>query len=263
MFRDKIVVVTGGASGIGKAISRRFAQDGAKIAIIDYNKEYIAALEQEFTNESYDFLTIFCDITQEEDCKNAMNKIINQWGGIDILINNAGITVISLFEKADLSLYRKIFDINFFGAVHCTKYALDSIIERKGSIVALSSISGFGPLAERTGYSSTKHAMHGFFESLRVELYQYGVHVMMVCPGFVRTNLHKTGLDGKGQRNIQQFSSTGKMLEPEHIANEIFKGVLKRKRIVLPSKMSKIAYIVKRISPAYYEYSMRKRFVKQ
>jgi len=254
------VVITGSASGIGLALAKRFARDGHRIALVDLNE---ATLAEAAATVDAETLQIVCDVTNREECEAAVAQIINNFGGIDILVNNAGISHQSRFEVTDPSVYEKIMGVNLFGAIYFTKAALPSLIERQGRIGVLSSIAGFAPLLGRTGYCASKYALHGLFETMRLELASKGVSVTFINPTFVKTNIHrdKLGADGK----IAGFESTtlGKFLTPEQVADALHNALLKRKRMVVLTPRGKAAYLISRVAPRLYERMMRQSFKKE
>jgi NAD(P)-dependent dehydrogenase (short-subunit alcohol dehydrogenase family) len=266
-FQSKVVIVTGGASGIGLATCVEFAKNGAKIAMLDMDilaleKQKQTFLTKDLTAEC-DILTIECDVTNQEACQSAIKQVLKQFGQIDILFNNAGITQRGLFEKTDISVFKKVMDVNFFGSLYCTKAALESIIQTKGTIIVNESIAGVAPLLGRTGYSASKHALHGLFTSLRCELRHIGVHVMIVCPGFIRTNLQSRALGSDGNIATHEQTIVGKVETPENVAKQIIKGIVKKKPILILTFMGKIGYLVSRLSPLLYEYLMTQKFKKE
>src|SRR5829696_1019127 len=172
-FKDKVVAITGGSDGIGKALVDVLIPLGAKIATCGRNQDKLYNLQVQYSNHMLH--TIVADVSRYDDCKNFINSTIDTFGHIDILINNAGISMRSLVHDADVEVLRKVMDINFFGTVYCTKLALDSILERKGDIIGVSSIAGYRGLPGRSGYSASKFAINGWLESLRTEMLETGV----------------------------------------------------------------------------------------
>jgi len=262
-FRDKIVVVTGGASGIGRATAMRFAMAGTKTALLDFDVKTLEKTAGEFAGKGFPVFTRKCDVSDQEEVTAAIEAVIDHYGGIDILFNNAGITQRSSFVATDVSVYRRVMDVNFFGAVYCTRAAINSIIERKGMIIVTSSIAGVAPLIGRTGYCASKHALHGFFETLRCEIADNGAHVMIVCPGFTTTSLQTRALDGDGSVTRHPQSTVGKQYTAESVAEEIFKGALKRKPTLVLSPVGKISCYMVRFVPRFYERIMSKRIKKE
>ncbi len=258
-FKNKTVAITGATGGMGRALCRRFGQAGSKIALFDLRREALETFARELNTAGIQTLALPCDVTDEPACRAAMQKIVESFGGIDVLINNAGITHRSAFEKTQVEVFRQVMEVNFFGALHCTQAALPALVESRGMIIVMSSIAGFSPLFGRSGYSASKHALHGLFESLRTELSDKGVRVMMVCPGFTATSIEKNALDGDGRPTTHPRSTTGKIATPEEVAEAIYRAVLKNKRLLVLSTVGKLAHFVSKFFPAYYERAMVKR----
>ena len=256
---QKIVVMTGAASGIGAAISRRFARQGAALGLLDIDEKGIAAMATEFNNAGIKAVPIGCDVSKESDCTAAVSKIIDHFSGIDILVNNAGITQRSAFVDTRSSVFRKVMEVNFFGALHCTQAAMDSLIARKGMIIVMESIAGVAPLLGRSGYCASKHALHGLFTSLRAEIRSSGVHVMIVCPGFVETNLQTRALGGNGRITSHPQSRVGRQTSPEQVADAVYQGVIKRKHLLILSPVGKLTYWLNRLTPLLYERLMTRQ----
>ena len=180
MFQNKIIVITGGTDGIGKALVEKFLNLGATVATCSRTEGKLSDLKTEFAGKP--LFTMVADVSKEEDCKNFIEKTIEEFKGIDVLINNAGISMRALFKDTELATLKKVMDINFWGTVYCTKFALNAIIERKGSIVGIASIAGHRGLPGRSGYSASKAAVIRWMETLRTELLDTGVNVMWVSP---------------------------------------------------------------------------------
>lgn len=259
-MKDKVIAVTGGASGIGAAICEKFGSEGSKVAVLDFDRQALARQEERLRAMGVDVLGVVCDVTSEKQCASAIRSVIKRFGGIDILVNNAGITQRSTFRHTALEVYRRVMEVNFFGSLNCTKPAIESLIARKGIIIVTTSLAGFAPLYGRTGYSASKHALHGFFHSLRSEMEHLGVHVMMLCPGFTATNLQTRALDGGGRLNTGDRATVGKEATPKSVAEEVYRGVLTRKRELVLTPVGKFMYyFVLRFMPAWYERQMTKK----
>ena len=258
-FANKTVVITGATGGMGRVLCRRFGRAGAKIALLDLHRETLDVFARELNQTGIQTLALPCDVTNEPACESAIQHIIATFGGIDALINNAGITQRSAFEKTQIGVFRKVMEVNFFGALHCTKAALPELIKNQGRIIVMSSIAGFSPLYGRSGYSASKYALHGLFESLRAELKAKDVRVLMVCPGFTATDIEKNALGGDGRPTTHPRSTTGKIAVPEEVAEAIYRAALRNKRLLVLSTVGKLAYFVSRFFPAYYERVMTKR----
>ena len=255
-FENKVVVVTGGASGIGAAIGYEFGRHGARIALLDFDVRALRAAEKRFRGDGIEVLARRCDVTDRTECERSARAVTKRFGGIDVLVNNAGITQRSLFRKTDVEVIRRVMEVNFYGSVNCTKAALESLIGRGGMIIVVTSIAGVAPLYGRTGYAASKHALHGFFDSLRSELRGNGVHVMMVSPGFTATNLQNRALDGDGSINLRRRSIVGGQDTPEHVAQAVFEGARKRRRAIILTGVGKISYYASRFFPVFYENKM-------
>lgn len=194
-FQDKVVVVTGGSDGIGRALIGELINSGARVATCGRNYDKLYALQFEFSQVMLH--TMVCDVSNGEDCKRFIESTVDTFGTIDILINNAGISMRSLFNDADTEVIRRLMDVNFMGAVYCTKASLPYIIQQKGTIVGVSSTAGYRGLPGRSGYSASKFALQGWLEAVRTELLDTGVHVMWVSPGFTASNIRNTALNSR------------------------------------------------------------------
>jgi NAD(P)-dependent dehydrogenase (short-subunit alcohol dehydrogenase family) len=253
------VVISGAAGGIGAALARRFGRAGARLGLLDLDAAGVAALAGELDADGVQALALRCDVTSLEDCRAAVAEVIGAWSGVDVLVANAGITHVSFFRDTDVEVIRRVMEVNFFGAVNCTKAALDSLRERRGHIVAISSVAGFAPLATRCGYSASKHAMHGFFDSLRGELRSEGVGVSVFCPFFVRTEIGKSALGGDGGSPRMPRTETGTPAEPEEVADAVLRAVLRNRRLVAFPGSARLAYLLSRFLPGLYERIMVRR----
>ncbi|MES1215665.1 MAG: SDR family oxidoreductase [Bacteroidota bacterium] len=230
-FKDKVVVVTGGTDGIGKALVDLLLDMGAKVATCGRNHDKLYLLQS--NHPSAHLHTMLADVSSENDCRRFIEMTIKMFGGIDIIINNAGISMRALLKDASPEVIRKVMDINFFGTVNCTKYALNSIIERKGTIVGVSSIAGYRGLPGRSGYSASKFALQGWLEAIKIELKDSGVHVMWVCPGFTTSNIRQASLNKDAKSHGDSTMDEGKMMTAEECAAHILKAVRKKKRTLL------------------------------
>ncbi len=256
-FKDQVAVITGGASGIGLATAQEFARQGASIAVLDMDRQAMATLVEQIPGP---LLSIPCDITDPTAVQAAMDTIITHYGRMDLLFNNAGITQRGLFRNTDLSVFRQVMEVNFFGSLYCTKAALPALIRNKGTIVVNESIAGIAPLVGRTGYSASKHALNGLFTTLRCELRNTGVHVMVVCPGFIRTNLQKRALGPDGAIASHPQTRVGSEDTADHVAEQIATGVLKKKPTLVLTPMGRLGYYIHRLWPDLYERIMTHQF---
>jgi short-subunit dehydrogenase len=258
-LKDKIVAITGASSGIGKALADTALLRGAKVAVCARNIEKLNSIFKGQEN-------LFCfkaDVSKETDCKAFIDAVVQRWGGVDVLINNAGISMRALFEEVDIAVIRELMDINFWGAVYCTKYALPSILKRKGVIAGVSSIAGYRGLPGRTGYSASKFAMQGFLEALRTELLHTGVHVMWVSPGFVASNIRNVARSSDGSAQAETPLDENKLMSADECARIILDGVEKRKRTIIMTGQGKLAVWLNKLFPALADKLVYKHFLKE
>jgi len=258
-FTGKVVVISGAAGGLGRALARSFAAAGARIAALDRDAAGAEALAAELRSEGRQALGQGCDVTDAAACERAMAAVIETWGRIDVLINNAGITHRSAYRRTDPAVTRRVMEVNFFGSVHCTRAALDALLESRGLIIVISSVAGFAPLIARTGYAAAKYALHGFFESLRTELADDGVGVLMVCPSFIDTGIDRNALGGAGRPARHGQQVVGARARPEAVAAEVLRAAEHGRQLLLPGRMAKLAWCVSRIAPRYYARVMARR----
>lgn len=260
-FSKKVVVITGGSDGIGKALVEAFLLLGAKVATCGRNYDKLYHLQSSHSGKP--LLIHTADVSKEQECINFINTVVKNFGGIDILINNAGVSMRALFEDAEIEALKKVVDINLWGTVNCTKYALPYIIKAKGSIVGISSIAGFRGLPGRTGYSASKFAVNGFLEALRTELLQSDVNVMWVCPGFTTSNIRRAALNNKGQAHGETSMDEGKMMSAEECAQHIIKAINKRKRTLILTNTGKKTVWLNKLFPSLADKLTYKYFFKE
>ena len=260
MFQNKIIVITGGTDGIGKALVTQFLNRGATVATCPRTSEKLSDLKNEFVGKP--LFTMVADVSKEEDCKSFIEKIIEKYKGIDILINNAGISMRALFKDTDLNTLKRVMDINFWGTVYCTKFALDSILKNKGSIVGMSSVAGYRGLPGRSGYSASKFAVNGWMEALRTELLESGVNVMWVCPGFTKSNIRNAALDKDAKPQGESPLKEEKLMSAEECAQHIIRAIEKRKRTLVLTFTGKETVYMNKFFPSWTDKLTRKFFFK-
>jgi len=262
LFKNKVVIVTGASSGIGEAISREFARNGSKVVLAARSEARLAAIVKEVIANNGDAFYVVTDVSVEEDCKKLIEKAVEKYGTIDILVNNAGVSMRASFHDVDLKVLRRLMEVNFWGAVYCTKYALPYLVENKGSLVGVSSVAGFHGLPGRTGYSASKFAMHGFLETIRIENLKKGLHVMIIAPGFTASEIRKNALTANGTHQGESPRDEKKLMTSEYVAKWVLKGIRKKKRNKLISWEGKLTALFQRIVPAFvdwvYYYEMSK-----
>jgi NAD(P)-dependent dehydrogenase (short-subunit alcohol dehydrogenase family) len=250
------VVITGGAGGIGHALARHFGAAGSLIALLDLPSSPLEEAKRSLEAEGIDTLACSCDITDVQRVDEAMARVRQTFGKIDVLINNAGIAHRSAFAKTKPEVFRRVMEVNLFGALHCTQACLPDIVQNRGLIIAISSIAGLAPLYGRSGYAASKHAMHGLFESLGAELAEDGVDVLMVCPSFVESGLEASTLGGDGKRISKPRSKVGRLDKPDKVAAAVLKAARAgRMRLVL-TPVGKTSALLSRIAPSLYQRLM-------
>lgn len=254
-----VVAITGGAGGIGRALARRWSQDGARIALLDFEAEPLEAAAAELCATGADVIAVECDVTDEAACRRAIRAVVDHHGRLDVLVNNAGTVHRSLFRETGLDVYRQVMEVNYFGALNCTKAALGQLEATRGLIVVTSSIAGVAPLYGRTGYAASKHALHGFFESLRCELADTGVRVMMVCPNFVRSPFEQRAMGGDGRPAGTKRTMIGRLAEPEDVADAVVHAAGEGRERVVLTFLGRLSYYMARLTPRLYARGMTRR----
>lgn len=258
-FRDKVVVITGGAGGLGAAFARAFGSVGAKLVLLDLRAEALKETAGQLKELGYPCLAIPCDLTDEEACRAAFAEIEAEFGRIDVLINNAGLSHRSLFAETETIVFRRIMEVNFFGSLYATQAALPNLQESRGLIIVISTVAGFAPLIGRTGYAASKHALHGLFETLRLELEGTGVEVLIACPGFTATRMEAMAMGGDGHPVTQNKVTVGRVATPESVAAEVLQAAHDSRRMIVLTGTGKLSRIISRIFPRVYEKMMARR----
>lgn len=256
---DKVVVITGGSSGIGKALAEIALSRGARVAVCGRN---LGKLQATFA-ASPAVLCVQADVSKEEDCNRFIAEVVAKWGRVDVLLNNAGISMRALFEDADLKVIRELMDINFWGTVYCTKYALPFILKSKGVVAGISSIAGYRGLPARTGYSASKFAMQGFLEALRTEMLRTGVHVMWVSPGFTASNIRNVARSADGTSQAETPLDESKLMSADECARIILNGVAQRKRTIVMTGQGKLAVWLNKLLPSLADKMVYKHFLNE
>jgi dehydrogenase/reductase SDR family member 7B len=249
ILKDKVVIITGATSGIGEACALVFGKAGGKIVITGRSKVKLENTLNKIRQSGIEVHGVLADAGSESDNKRMAEEAIKHFGRIDILINNAGISMRALFEDLDMEVFRKVMDTNFWGTVYATKYCLPEILKNKGSIVGVSSINGYRGTPARTAYTASKFAMNGFFESLRTEVMKKGVHILVACPGFTASNIRNNALTADGTIQGESPREEEKMMTSEEVAEEIFKATIKRKRDIVLTRQGKLAVFLNKWMP--------------
>lgn len=230
-MQNKIVVITGASSGIGMALAKKYASEGWDLVLAARRIERLKELKNQL--DTVEVLPVETDVTREEDCRELMEKAVERFGKIDVLINNAGISMRALFENVDLQVIHQVMDVNFWGTVYCTKYALPHLLKAKGSLVGVISVGGYLGLPGRTGYSASKFAVRGFLDTVRVENRRSGLHVLVAAPGFTTSEIRKKALVADGSQQGETPRNENKMMSAEECANHIYRAVKRRRRKII------------------------------
>ncbi len=257
LFKDKVVIVTGASSGIGEAVAREFAANGSKVMLAARSEKRLEVIVNEIRDRNQEASFIRTDVSREADCRNLVEKTVEKYGTVNILINNAGLSMRAAFIDVDFSVLHTLMNVNFWGTVYCTRYALPYLVENRGSVVGVSSIAGFHGLPGRTGYSASKFALHGFLETIRIEYLKKGLHVMIIFPGFTSTEIRKHALTSSGTEQGFSPKDEKNLMSPEYVAKWVLKGIRKKKRNKILTWEGKLTALFQRIIPntvdwAYY-----------
>ena len=253
-MKDKVVVITGASSGIGEAMARLYSKMGAKVVLGARNEEKLSLLVQIIRSEGGEATYIATDVTKESDCKRLIKKAVEVFGGVDVLICNAGISMRASFDDVEMSVLHRVMDVNFWGTVYCAKYALPYLQASKGSLVGISSVAGLHGLPGRTGYSASKFAMTGLLETIRIENIKKGVHIMIACPGFTASNVRYSALTADGSEQGETPREEAKMMTAEEVARIVAKGITKRQRLCLMEREGHITHFVKKFAPSLLDH---------
>ena len=259
-FTDKIVVITGGSDGIGKALVAQFLALGAKVATCGRNENKLSLLATEFPSSN--LYTAQVDVSKQDQSEAFIKQVVDNWGRIDVLINNAGISMRALVSEVSVQTLQNVMDINFWGTVYCTKAALPSIQQNKGVIVGVSSIAGYRGLPGRSGYSASKFALNGWLEALKTELYASGTHVMWVCPGFTTSNIRNAALDKNANAQGESPMDEGSMMSSEECATHIIHAIEKRSRSLVLTFTGKRTVFMNKYFPAWADKLVHHFFFK-
>jgi len=256
-FQEKVVLLSGAAGGIGTALAFAFGEAGARLVLLDLDQEALTRLSARLEARDVESRSAVCDVRDQGACEAAVRVAEEAFGGVDVVVANAGISHRSLFVDTEPEVLRRVMDVNFFGAVNLVRASLDSVRQRRGQLIAISSVAGFAPLVGRTGYAASKHALHGFFDSLRSELVDTGVDVLLVCPAFTDTRLAQNALSGDGQElgDATRFAAGGAMT-PEHVANAVVRAAQRRSRLIPISPIAHASLWLARLAPRVYERVM-------
>jgi NAD(P)-dependent dehydrogenase (short-subunit alcohol dehydrogenase family) len=260
-FAGLVVLITGASRGIGAELARQLAGAGARLALAARDGARLTAVADECRAKGAEALVVEGDVGEEADCRRFVEATIAQYGRLDVLINNAGIGASGRFEEVtDLTIFERVMRINLLGSVWCTAYALPHLQQRAGRIVAIASLAGLTGVPKRTAYAASKHAVAGFFDSLRIELADTGVTVTVVYPGFVVSdiNVHALSPDGTpfGERALRRTSVES--MATDECCRQILRATARRDRDLVMTWRGKVGRLIKLISPALVDRIARR-----
>ncbi len=248
-MKDKVVLITGASSGIGQALAFAFGRAGAFVAICGRKAGPLQQTAADLTAAGIANLAVVADVTIEADMQRLVQETIARFGRLDVLINNAGVSMRSLVIDTEPATFRQVMDINFMGMVNVTRYALPHILQAKGSIVGISSIAGYRGLPVRSGYSASKFAMNGYLEALRTELLHSGVHVLTASPGFTASNIRFAALDAHGNPIGETMRDEENMMSAAECASHILRAVQTRKRELILTRQGNLTVWLNKFLP--------------
>ncbi len=228
-FENKIIIITGASEGIGCEMALQLSKQNCRLVLASRSFDKLENLAQIIRKNGSEALPIKCDITIDTDCKKLIEKTIEHFGGIDILINNAGATSRALIENTDIEVLKTLMEINYWGAVRLTKATLPQIRKNKGMLIAISSVIGKVPVPGRSGYAAAKHALEAYYETLRMELQDEDVDVLVIRPSYTKTNTRINALTADGTKQNYSTLDEEKLLSPEIAATKILNAIRNKK----------------------------------
>ena len=247
-FKDKVIIVTGASSGIGLASARLFGSLGAKVVMAARRLDKLMELAPSVGPDER-VLCVKCDVSSEEECKELVEVTVERFGRLDILVNNAGLSMRAMFKDLDLKVIHSLMDVNFWGTVNCTKYALPFLLQSKGQVVGVISIAGYSALPARTGYSSSKYAIRGFLDTIRIEHLKDGLNVLVFAPGYTSSNVRNAALTADGSAQGETPLDEGKLMSAEDCAKHLAKALRKRKSECILTGLGKATVLAHRLFP--------------
>ena len=245
------IILTGASEGIGRALALALAARGARVALAARDRERLETLAQECRTRGGEALAIPTDVTNQQDLEWLVNEAVKTYGGLEAVVHNAGITMWSRFDAlADFSIFERLMEVNYLAPVRLTALALPHLKSSRGLIVAVASLAGLTGVPERSGYAASKHAMVGFFDSLRIELAGTGVDVSVIAPDFVVSEIHKRAIGPDGEPLGASPMMQAKIMTAENCAEHIVRAMEKRQRLLLMSTRGKLGRWLKLLAPS-------------
>ncbi len=250
-FKDKVVIVTGASSGIGLASAKVFGSYGARVVMASRSLDRMLEFAPQVSSDPDKVLCVKTDVSVEADCRNLVEETVAKFGGIDILVNNAGVSMRAMFKDLDLKVIHTLMDVNFWGTVYCTKYALPWLLRSKGSVVGIVSIAGYTALPARTGYSSSKYAIRGFLDTLRIEHLKDGLNVLVFAPGYTSSMVRRNALTADGSAQGETPLDESRLMSAEDVAVKLAKALYHRRSQVSLSFLGKLTIFAHRRFPRF------------
>ena len=247
-LQDKVIIVTGASSGIGLASARQFGREGARVVMAARSLDRMLALAPGVADPDR-VMCVCCDVTREEDCRALVEATLARWGRIDVLVNNAGISMRAMFKDLDLQVIERLMAVNFWGTVYCTKYALPHLLASKGSVVGVISTAGYSALPARTGYSASKFAVRGFLDTIRIEHLRDGLHVLVFAPGYTASNVRKAALTADGTPQGMTPLEEGKLMSAEKCAAFLSRALRRRRSRAILTPLGRASVWTRRLLP--------------
>ncbi|HEY5807533.1 MAG TPA: SDR family oxidoreductase [Povalibacter sp.] len=253
-MKNNRIILTGASEGIGRALAIELATRGARLALAARDRSRLESLAHECRARGGEALAVAMDVTNPQDCERLVNETVAVFGGIDVVVHNAGITMWSRFDALeDLGIFQRLMDVNYHAPVRLTSLALPHLKKSRGLLVAVASLAGLTGVPERSGYAASKHALIGFFESLRIELTGSGVGVSVIAPDFVVSEIHKRAIGADGKPLGASPMMQSKIMTAGQCAARIARAIERRERLVLMSARGKLGRWLKLLAPSFID----------
>lgn len=259
----KVAIITGASSGIGQALALKYGKEGYAVVLAARSLDKLTSTADFINRNGGKALAMYCDVSNPEDCKKLIDETVLQFSKINVLVNNAGISMRSVFGETDIKVMQQLIQVNFMGCVFCTRYALEYIIKEKGSVIGISSIAGYRGLPGRTGYSASKFALRGFLQSLRLENRKHHLHVMEASPGYTQSNIRKAALTKDGSIQGETPLEEEKIMSSEKAAEIIFNAMNSRKDEVIMTRQGKLVVWFSKMFPRFVDYMIYRNIGKE